>query len=101
MARIVARIFHHFAGEKMKVSRVIDEQASLVSYSDLNLSRASNVVALVMSSVLPVMTIFILDLVNTTKQRIGLTILFTAVFAVLLSIFSNAKAAEIFGATTT
>lgn len=101
MARVVARIFHRFAGEKMKVGTVIDEEASLMSYSDSKLSRASNVVALVVSSVLPVMTIFVLNLVNTTNQRIGLTMLFTAVFAILLAVFSNAKGAEIFGATAT
>ncbi|KAI3390439.1 hypothetical protein diail_9645 [Diaporthe ilicicola] len=104
MAQVVARIFHRFVGEKMKIGTVIDEEASLVSYSDSKLSRASNVVALVMSSVLPVMTIFVLNTVNTTNQRIGLTMLFTAVFAALLGTFlsfSNAKTVEIFGATAT
>ncbi|KAK7698490.1 hypothetical protein SLS64_012482 [Diaporthe eres] len=101
MTRVIARIFHRVVGEKMKVGTVIDEEASLVSYSDSKLSRASNVVALVVSSVLPVMTIFVLNTVNTTNQRIGLTMLFTAVFAVLLAVFSNAKSVEIFGATAT
>lgn len=88
MTRVIARIFHRVVGEKMKVGTVIDEEASLVSYSDSKLSRASNVVALVVSSVLPVMTIFVLNTVNTTNQRIGLTMLFTAVFAVLLAVFT-------------
>lgn len=101
MNRVVAQIFHRAVGEKMKVGTVIDEEASLVSYSDSKLSRASNVVALVLSSVLPVMTIFVLNTVSTTNQRIGLTMLFTAVFAVLLAVFSNAKTGEIFGATAT
>lgn len=98
MAQVV-HIFHHFAREKTKVGAIIDEEASLVSYSYSKLSRASNVVALVVSSVLPVITIFILNLVNTTNQRISRTLLFTAMFAVLLAVFSNAKGAEIFGAT--
>ncbi|KAG8162479.1 hypothetical protein KVR01_008244 [Diaporthe batatas] len=101
MTRVVARIFHRLAGEKMKVGTVIDEEAALVSYSDSKLNQASNVLALVVSSVLPVMTIFVLNIVPSTNQRIGLTMLFTAVFAVLLAIFSNAKGAEIFGATAT
>ena len=99
--RVIVRIFHRFVGEKMKVGTVVDEEANLVSYSDSKLSRASNVVALVASSVLPVMTIFVLNTVNTTNQRIGLTMLFTAVFAILLAVFSNAKSVEIFGATAT
>lgn len=101
MARVIARVFHRLVGEKMKAGTVIDEEANLVSYSDSGLSRASNVVALIVSSALPVLTIFVLNTVNTTNQRIGLTMLFTAVFAVLLAVFSNAKSVEIFGATAT
>lgn len=64
----------------MQVITAIDEEASLASYSDSELSRPSKVVALVMSSVLPSYEIFVLNTVDTTKQRTGLT-MFTAVFA--------------------
>lgn len=99
LARIIARIFHRVVGEKTKVGTVIDEEASLVSYSDWKPSRTSNVVASVVSSVLPVMMIFVLNTVSTMNGRIGLTMLFTAVFDVLLAVFSSAKSVEIFGAT--
>lgn len=99
LARVIPRIFHRVVGEKTKVGTVIDEEASLVSYSDWKPGRTSSVVALVVSSVLPVMMIFVLNTVSTMNGRIGLTMLFTAVFDVLLAVFSNAKSVEIFGAT--
>lgn len=45
------------------------------------------------------MMIFVLNTVSTMNGGIGLTMLFTAVFDVLLAVFSNAKSVEIFGAT--
>uniref|UniRef100_A0A0D2YEH8 DUF6594 domain-containing protein n=1 Tax=Fusarium oxysporum (strain Fo5176) TaxID=660025 RepID=A0A0D2YEH8_FUSOF len=38
---------------------------------------------------------------ETTAQRIGLTVVFTVLFAVILELFTNAKRVEIFAATAT
>lgn len=97
--KILGLIFHRLIGQKNKTGTVVDEESGMVSYSDSGMSRASNIVSLMVSSVVPVLTIFALNSVKTTNVRIGLTMLFTAAFAGLLAIFSNAKRVEIFSAT--
>ncbi|KAI1129110.1 hypothetical protein F5Y10DRAFT_264425 [Nemania abortiva] len=110
------RFFHRLFGEKdeksggagdsdlrsgPKFGRIVDEEAGLTSYSESALGRASGIVTLVISTTLPVLAIFILDLLPDKKTRIGLTVVFTALFATLLAVFSSARRAEIFAATAT
>lgn len=97
--KVLGLIFHRLIGQKTRTGTVVDEESGLVSYSDSGMSRASSIVSLMVSSVVPVLTIFALNSVKTTNVRIGLTMLFTAAFAGLLAIFSNAKRVEIFSAT--
>lgn len=96
----MALIFHRSIGQKQNAGTVVDEESGLVSYSETRLTQASNIIALMVSSVVPVLTIFALNSVKTTNARVGLTVLFTAVFSTLLAMFSNAKGVEIFSATT-
>ncbi|KAH6887024.1 hypothetical protein B0T10DRAFT_607821 [Thelonectria olida] len=65
------------------------------------LTKASNLIAIIVSSTLPVLTIFVLNTLKSTTIRLGLTVLFTALFSILLAFFSLAKRAEIFAATAT
>ncbi|RDL37957.1 uncharacterized protein BP5553_05390 [Venustampulla echinocandica] len=81
--------------------RVVDEESQLLSYDDSILNTASTIIATVMSSVLPVVTILVLYAVKNTVKRICITIGFTAVFAAFLAIFSTARRIEIFAATAT
>lgn len=94
----ISFFFQRVTGKKR---HIIDEEAGIASYDDEKLDNASNFIAVVVSSTLPVLTIFALNALHTTKARLGLTVLFTAAFAALLAIFSQAKRAEIFAATAT
>lgn len=97
----MASIFHTLFGRRFHAGKIVDEEAGLRSYSDMRLSKASNLIAVVVASVLPVLTIFVLNAVNSTKARIRWTVLFTGVFASMLAMFSSATRAEIIAVTAT
>ncbi|KAH7121756.1 hypothetical protein B0J13DRAFT_628896 [Dactylonectria estremocensis] len=94
-------IFHFLCGERLKVGRVIDQESGLVRYNDSHINKASSMMVVILSSVIPVSTIFALSAFKTTRARIGMIVAFTGLFAAVLAIFSTAKRAEIFAATAT
>ncbi|KAL9564150.1 hypothetical protein ACKAV7_011657 [Fusarium commune] len=98
---VLAFIFHRLCGERLNAATVVDVESGLASYSDSSLVRASNLFTVIVSSALPVLTIFALNSLETTAQRIGLTVVFTVLFAVILELFTNAKRVEIFATTAT
>jgi len=58
-----------------------------------------NSVGAILSSLLPTVVILVLYFVNKMLVRIGLIILFTAIFSLSLALFTEAKKVEIFSAT--
>jgi len=94
-------VFHFLCGERFQVGKIIDEESGLMRYEDSRLDRASSVIAIILASIIPVLTIFALNAIKTTDARIGMIVVFTAVFATVLAVFSSAKRAEIFAATAT
>lgn len=79
----------------------LDPESQLSYYEDSKLDLASSLISVIISSTLPVLTIFVLNATETTAARIGFTVLFTAVFSILLVLFTSAKRVEIFAATAT
>lgn len=59
----------------------------------------SNTISAVVSSLLPTMVILVLYFVNRLLVRIGLVIVFTAMFSLALSTFTEANKVENFSAT--
>jgi len=86
---------------RFKAGRVVDLESGLMTYPDSKLIRLSNIFAVIVSSSLPVLTIFVLNTVKSTNTRLGLSVVFTVVFAVALGVFTSAKRIEIFAATAT
>ncbi|KAM7188458.1 hypothetical protein V8F33_010608 [Rhypophila sp. PSN 637] len=104
----IAYLFHRLCGGRRsgirsdkRFGKLVDEEAQLRSYSNSKLQKTSQIISVVVSSTLPVVTIFVLNSLDTTTKRLGLTVLFTGVFGILLAFFSSAKRAEIFAATAT
>ncbi len=91
------RVLGRFVGS----GRVVDRRTGDKSYSSDGVNRASNIVAAVIASALPVLAIYALNEIGSTQVRIGVTAAFTVVFAVLMGIFSSAKRSEIIAATAT
>ncbi|KAK6838032.1 hypothetical protein PG987_006313 [Apiospora arundinis] len=68
------------------------------AWSGLTLILASGVVT-ALSSILPTLAILVLYYMHDMVQRIGLLIVFTALFAVALTVLTDAKQVEVFSVT--
>lgn len=99
--RFIGGPFHRAIGGRMKVGKVIDEGSGIMTYRDFNIVKTINFIVTIIAAVLPPLTILVLNSVDKTKVRIGLTVLFTAIFAIILAVFSKAKRVEILVATAT
>ncbi|KAI8306539.1 hypothetical protein K4K61_004396 [Colletotrichum sp. SAR11_59] len=82
-------------------AETVDEISGHVSYSHDFIRRIGNLGTTILACIMPVLTIFVLNIVHSTNLRILVTLIFTAVFALLIATFSNAKKVEIFSATAT
>lgn len=56
-------------------------------------------IATVVASMLPIMSVVVLYFVQSNNVRLGLTVAFSACFAILLVCLTNAKKVEVFTAT--
>lgn len=101
LASRIAGVFHRCLGYRCDIGEVIDEESGLRSYNDTRINTVSKIFSTVVSSILPVVTILVLYKIQNTWWRIGSSILFTALFAFFLSIFTEARRVEIFAATAT
>ena len=68
-------------------------------YNEARIATISNSVGAILSSLLPTVAILALYFVQQMLVRIGLTIVFTSVFSLALSLLTDAKKVEIFSAT--
>ena len=73
----------------------------MISYSESKLLKAGTFIATVLSSTMPVLSIYVLFIYKNTYIRIGIAAAFTAVFAGMLAFFSSARRIEVFAATAT
>ncbi|KAG4259311.1 hypothetical protein FPRO03_12987 [Fusarium proliferatum] len=101
LMRFIAGPFHLAFGRRLKVGQVIDEESGYVTYQDARIIRLTSIIVTVIAAILPPLTILVLNGRPTTNQRIGFTVLFTAIFAGILAYFSKAKRVEILVATAT
>jgi uncharacterized protein DUF6594 len=68
-------------------------------YSGRRIRKAGNIAVAMLSSTLPTLVILVLYFVKRMIVRIGLVIVFTAVFSTALAVFTTASKVEIFSAT--
>ena len=101
ISRILIQLSRHLGFLRKRGGKVIDIESGLTSYNETKLDRVGKIIATILSSVLPVVSIFALYVVKNTYGRIGMTVAFTGCFAAILSVFSSARRVEIFGATAT
>ncbi|KAH3907892.1 hypothetical protein HBI56_152130 [Parastagonospora nodorum] len=73
--------------------------SELRKYLVRRIGKASNVAVAAVSSILPALVILGLYFVKRMIVRIGLVILFTAIFSVALAVFTSARKVEIISAT--
>jgi len=80
---------------------IVDAQTGDKSYSVDGVNRASNIITAIMAAAVPVLAIFALNEIGSTKARVGVTAAFTVAFAVLMGVFNSAKRPEMITATAT
>ena len=78
-----------------------DRNGEIFYYSNHRIQRAGALVSIVFSAILLVGAIVCLMLVSdrSIKLRVGMIVLFTSLFALVVGLLTNARRAEIFGAT--
>lgn len=93
------RVYHRYWGSDHHAT--IDPESGMILYSDEWFSRMGKVFTTTVSSVLPTLAVLALYFEKNLLRRIYIMIGITALFALVLSIFSNARRVEIFGAVAT
>ena len=88
--------YHRWIGYRLKK---IDEQTGVYEYKDTKFNRWVDTISIVLSSLLPPASIFALYYVHRTPVRLGLIMVFSALLAGCLAVFTNAKRVEIFAIT--
>lgn len=68
-------------------------------YDDKKITVVADALAAVISSLLPTVMILVLFFVHDMLWRLGLLIIFTAIFSASITVFTNAKKIEVYSAT--
>ncbi|KAF4823574.1 hypothetical protein CGCSCA5_v001689 [Colletotrichum siamense] len=101
VSNVLLRSYNYLRPRQTRNGETVDEISGHISYDHHFIRRISNLGTTIVACVTPVLTIFVLNIVPSTNLRILVTLIFTAVFALLIATFSNAKKVEIFAATAT
>lgn len=91
-------VFDRVWGNRRKHPISADPESGIVEYDNSRLSSISNAVSVTFASLVPTVSVLVLDYVCSTKVRLGLLILFTALFSAALAAFTTARKIEIFSA---
>ena len=70
----------------------------IVQYDDTQLTTISNAVGVVFASLVPTVSVLVLYFIKNMLVRIGLLVVFTAIFSAALALFTSARKIEIFSA---
>lgn len=94
-------VFSHFLVNKFGFLFLpsMERQKVLGVFPDHRIRRITRVVAVVMSSILPILSIVILYFVQSINIRIGLIIIFSVLFSAVIALVSDARNAEVMAAT--
>ncbi|EEU37142.1 uncharacterized protein NECHADRAFT_8348, partial [Fusarium vanettenii 77-13-4] len=103
---ILLDIYHFFAESLKKIQRRFNKtsQSSTAAvprirkYDDERLQAVSDGITAALASLLPTLMILVLYFVKRMLVRIGLVIVFTTIFSVVMSFYPGAKKGEVFAA---
>ncbi|KAH9862706.1 hypothetical protein J1614_010799 [Plenodomus biglobosus] len=93
-------VYHSIWGGNRKAKYGTEPgEVEIRKYSGRKIAKTGNIAVAIISSILPTLVILALYFVKRMIVRIGLVILFTAIFSVALAVFTAACKVEIFSAT--
>ena len=101
MSNVLLDLYHHLVGQTVGTGQTLDTATGHTSYSSPSISRISNIITIILASILPVLSIYVLDQLSTVNQRIWVSAALTAAFAFTIAVFSSARRVDIFLATAT
>lgn len=97
LIRLFLEPYHRLFGHRRKDAHNAD--AELFHYDNAHLEAPANIISIVLSSVLPVLSIAVLYIVHSMAARLGLIALFTAAFSLSVAVLTKARRVDVFTAT--
>lgn len=108
--------FHNIAGKRFKVQLAPITQSCVLTasqqtlpteplseisqYSESHLQTGISILATVVASLLPLVSIIVLNFVSPVNARLGIITIFTALFAFFLALLTQGRRVEIFAAAS-
>lgn len=93
--------FHRILGKRFRKPVPQDPESGICEYDEGHISGVVDVLGTVVASILPIGSIVGLYFVRHVLVRLGLIVVFTAVFSLALAVFSDARRVEVFVASST
>lgn len=100
LSDIVVPFFHRRIIHRPRARHEV-EVDSTYEYSDKRLNRVAEIFSIILSTMLPTVSIFALYYITEPVSRLGFVLAFSAVFTACLAIFTTARRIEIFAAAVT
>lgn len=103
--KVRSKLFEHMRGVVESCTKAKQQGSSPFpnpgyrQYDEARMTTISNSLAAILSSLLPTLAILVFYFIKSMLIRILLTIIFTAMFSLALSVFTEARKVEIFSAT--
>lgn len=94
----VVGIYDKIWGNRRKEPVAVDPDSGIVEYEDTRITTISNTVGVIFASLVPTISVLVLYFIKNMLVRIGLLVVFTAVFSAALALFTSARKIEIFSA---
>ncbi|CZR67581.1 uncharacterized protein PAC_17480 [Phialocephala subalpina] len=76
-----------------------DNRSDLHHYSDRGIQKITNILGIMFSSLVPLLSIVVLSFISNGGARLGVMCLFTVLFSLCLAVATKARRVEIFAAT--
>jgi YD repeat-containing protein len=96
--KVVPWLHRHIFQRPGRANRNSDRQSQIYDYSDRLLEHIAEVLSIVVSTLLPTISMFALYYIENTTLRLVFILCFSAVFTASLAVFTNARRIEIFAA---
>ncbi|KAI1380605.1 hypothetical protein F4677DRAFT_440937 [Hypoxylon crocopeplum] len=96
---LILNAYHWLYKHREPDSKSPDIGTNLRLHNDKKINQFANVLAALLSSLLPTLMVLVLYFVPDLVWRRIMTVAFTAIFAATLAVFTNAKKVEVYSAT--
>ncbi|KAI1143084.1 hypothetical protein F5Y05DRAFT_142310 [Hypoxylon sp. FL0543] len=92
-------LYHRVFGVKFHQADASELGDGLYTYEESLLASVVNTIATVVAALMPLLSIVILYFVNSDATKLGIIVVFSACFALVLAVMTNARKIEVFAAT--